>query len=418
MDCVNEGGSDKTCLAKAMRIANFKFSEVIMEKMKIPQGAMRFVQTDCHAHLMFAEGDESKPKLNMKAYSGKVIKGHWWWGDLAIDMSGMQFQKKKYPILEEHREDKKIAFSKKPPVVTEKNELIFDPDAVEFTDTEESLEFQKLSKKGFPYEASVYVTPTVIERLNEGEKAEVNGFTLKGPNATVFRESVFNEASVCVFGWDRQTQSSAFSREETELEVEVVTAKADQHIDNGLMRRKEVKKKMTKEEFAKEHPDLMKEIEEGIRKEVASEFAKREVSFSTEIKDLKEENDKKNERILELEKKDTIRAEAEMKASAQSIWMGKLSVSNIPEHLYEKVQKHVGHSKFVKDGILNAEEFGKAIDLEIEDWEKRGVTSTVMGTGFANRGEESTESKLAKKEQEENEKATNELLSLAGQKKK
>ena len=70
---------------------------------KIPKGAMRFVETgpDCFA-LAEAGEDGKTPKLKMVGYSGGIIKGHWYWGDLAIDLEGMSFPLSKYPILEDH----------------------------------------------------------------------------------------------------------------------------------------------------------------------------------------------------------------------------------------------------------------------------------------------------------------------------
>ena len=81
---------------------------------KLTRGAMQLVDENCFAAVRFTDGDgEKKPQLDMLAYSGGIIKGHWYWGDLAIDLSGMSFPKKKFPILEDHMTDKKIGFAKK-----------------------------------------------------------------------------------------------------------------------------------------------------------------------------------------------------------------------------------------------------------------------------------------------------------------
>ena len=68
---------------------------------KIPRGAMRFVDNQCSSSLFGKDGDEVS-KLDMTIYSGKVIKNHWWWGNLAIDLDGLSFQSKKLPILADH----------------------------------------------------------------------------------------------------------------------------------------------------------------------------------------------------------------------------------------------------------------------------------------------------------------------------
>ena len=93
-------------------------------------------------HVLVANG-EGKKKLNMLAYSGKIIKGHWWWGDLAIDCSGVSLMSPTFPILENHDRDLKIAFSSKP-IINDEG-IRINPDKTKFVSTDESEEFQKLS---------------------------------------------------------------------------------------------------------------------------------------------------------------------------------------------------------------------------------------------------------------------------------
>ena len=214
-----KSGTDKTCAAKAIRIANSKFSEegeMTTQLKKLPKGALRFVDVG-HECTAFAEMDGEKPKLRMKAYSGKEIKGHWYWGNLALDTEGMKVLQSKTPILENHDTSRKIAFTTG--ITVEDHAVILDSDKTTFVDTEESREFQKLSSEGFPYQCSVAGEPSVVEWVKEGSSVEVNGFSLKGPGA-VWRQWGLKEASVCVFGWDSKTSASAFSRTEME-EVEL-----------------------------------------------------------------------------------------------------------------------------------------------------------------------------------------------------
>ena len=174
-DCMKTG-TDKTCAGKAIRIANSKFSEEqVMKKQlkKIPNGALRLAAPDCHA---FALEEDGKKKLKLVVYSGGVIKGHWWWGNLAIDLEGVKFDRNKYPVLESHNTAKKLAFSKRPIV---DGSIALDPDTTVFVDTDESREFQKLSSKGFPYQASMYAIPSSVERVAEGEK-KIKKYLLEG----------------------------------------------------------------------------------------------------------------------------------------------------------------------------------------------------------------------------------------------
>ena len=210
-------------------------------KQLVPNGALRLVAEGCHA---FADvGDSDEKNLNMTVYSGGVIKGHYWWGDLAIDLTGVKFDRSSYPVLENHRTDLKIGFSKKPIV---DGSIKLNPKTTKFVNTPASIEFQETSSAGFPYQASMFAVPSVIERVNAGETVDVNGFKFKGPG-TVWRNCLYQEASVCVFGWDTQIKSEAFSKDEkTEVEYEeirreVVDGVTEQQFDNNNLESKEEK---------------------------------------------------------------------------------------------------------------------------------------------------------------------------------
>ena len=77
------------------------------ESQTVPKGALHFRDENC-----FAKVDKDKEQLDMVIYSGGLIKGHWYWDNLAIDLSGMSFPKKKYPILENHNTDHLRALNK------------------------------------------------------------------------------------------------------------------------------------------------------------------------------------------------------------------------------------------------------------------------------------------------------------------
>ncbi len=326
---------------------------------EIPNGALRLVQAgeDCHAFI--ETNDAGKKQLRMKVYSGGVIKNHWYWQNLVIDLKGLKFSRNKYPILENHNTDMKIGFTGKPIV---DGSIVLNPKKTEFVSTEESKKFQETSAEGFPYQASMYVIPSIIEKVEEGASVKVNGITLKGPG-TVWRKSEFQEASICVFGWDKQTESSVFSKE--------------------------------RDAFKKTIDEKEKVIDEKEKK-------------------LGLQND----RVLKLEKNDSIRAESELQVSADSIWAEKLSGSDIPEHLYDKVKSMINHSKFVKEGVFGRDAFAEAIDAEIKDWIEKGVVSKVMGTGFTKSDDESAETLQQKRQEKEDDEIVKTMLSHAGQEEK
>jgi len=407
-DCIKKGGTDKTCAPKAIRIANSKFSEEIpnMKKEQIPSNAFLFMDHEARAEV-FIEGEGKIPKLRMTAYSGKIIPNHFWWGDLAFDISGMKLTKKRLPILSDHETDKKIAFTDK--VLTEDNKIVIDPESTIFVDTPESKEFIQLSREGFPYESSVRMQPLKIQRLAEKETAEVNGFTMKGPG-TIIREWNLKEASVCVFGYDSNTQSKAFS-EKVDLTY------TDVSVEVKNLNLKEVKT-MTLEELKRDNPELYAEMQKEIKDAVMVELT---APYEAEVKRLKDliaslENEKKSvdEKILALEKRDELRTEKELKAEAESIWNGKLAESQIPERLYAKVKNQVSVDSFIKDRVLDSAKFAEAVAKEIKDWEDSGAKKEVMGIGSRQKEEEGSEDKT--KLDEENKQASSNLLSIAGYK--
>ena len=158
-----------------------------------------------NAEVTFAEGDDDKSnKFRIVGYSGGIIKNHWFWGNLGIDLSGLKFAKKRTPVLEEHFRESRIGFTTK--------QDIADAVVVEgpFLDNDNAQKLKADIQKGFPMQASLLVPPSIVEHIIEGETTKVNGQTLKGPG-TVFRKATIMEVSMCVFGADSDTKSSAYA---------------------------------------------------------------------------------------------------------------------------------------------------------------------------------------------------------------
>jgi len=386
------------------------------EDQVLAKGALRFIDQGCHAHVELVEKDgKSTPKLRMVAYSGGVIKDHWYWNDLAIDLEGIQFKQGKFPVLEDHMTGRKIAVIGKP--VIEKGKLMA-PENAKFLSTEASEEFQKLSQEGFPYQSSIYAKPSVVERLEEDATSKVNGITLRGP-ATIWRKCEFKEMSVCVFGADSKTRASAFSREEMEhtaFTESTIPAESLSKENVPKLKRREVKTIMNKNELMETYPELVKEItDEAVSAAVTkaeTKFAAEKDDLSTQVATLKESNESMSDKVLGLEKKDIIRTESELKVQAQKIWNAKLTESTVPDHVWDKVRQHVSHTKFVSDGVLDTEKFAEAIDAEIKDWEGKGVTSSVLGTGFTQKVPEDEDKNALKAESVKTD--VDRLVSLAG----
>jgi hypothetical protein len=405
-DCIAKGGTDKTCAPKAIRIANSKFEE---ETMKAPKSAFNFVDPEA-----FAKVDENN-NVDIVAYSGKIIKGHWYWGDLAIDVMGAEFPKKFYPILEQHDLTRKVGFSTKP--LTDNNQLTFKN--VTFVDTPASQEFQTISKQGFPFEASISGRPSIVEQIEDGESAEVNGYKFKGPGS-IWRKWTYKETSVCVFGADGNTKSKVLAEGDEEIEVSLVKKSPkdgeDDPTDKNKKTKEEVKTvdlKELKEKDAVAYDALMAEAKAAVKPEIEQTFTQEKTTLTVKMGELNTKLEDASKKILAFEKTETIRKENELRQTADGIWETHLKASDIPEHLFAKVKTHVSYEKFIKEGVFDEAAFTKAVADEIADWVKGGVSKQVMGTGFSQK-EVAADTKLAA----DDDKAVEEMLALAGQKKK
>jgi hypothetical protein len=374
-------GGESDCEGKAIRVANSKFAldEAIGSfTTTVPLAALEFSDEETFAKVL-PKTESEQDRLEMVCYSGGVIKDHWYWGDLALDLSGMKIKGNKFPILEDHDTSKKIAFTKKP--LVDSNRLIIDPDHVVFMDTPESIEFRENSRKGFPYQASIRGTPTKVARLMEGEEAEVNGFTMKGPSS-IWREWAYKETSVCVFGWDENTSSKVFKADnEVEVDFEIESKLVAHNDGNKDVNLKGDKKKMTLEELKKDHPDLVTLLSIETKTEIDSKFAQERDDFKKREEGLAKENEiLKHENSVLKDKIDKFSAET-AKTKAESIVAEKLSGSSVPQELFGKVKAYLSFGSFVKDGMLDEEGFAKKVSEEIADWEDKLKSVSVMGTG-------------------------------------
>jgi len=156
------------------------------------------------------EADQAKSNtFSIVGYSGGIIPEHYWWGNLAFDLAGLKFAKKRTPILDSHATDRRVGFATKQDVA----ETV----TVEgtFLDNDVAQSLRADMQQGFPMEASLYVPPKVVEYVKEGASVQVNGHTLKGPGA-VFRQATIKEVSLCVFGADERSSAQAFAADANE----------------------------------------------------------------------------------------------------------------------------------------------------------------------------------------------------------
>lgn len=200
-----------------------------------------------NAEVTFAKDDSGQEKNSFRiiGYSGGIIKDHWYWGNVAFDLSGMRFAKSRTPVLQEHFRDVRIGFSTKQEI---SDQVIIEGP---FLDNDNAQKLKADMLKGFPMEASLLVPPLVIEQIKEGASVKVNGHTLKGPGA-VFRQSTIMEVSMCVFGADSNTKSSVYA------DIDSQNVKFNFLKENNIMA--DEKEITNVESFAEQYPDFHKEI--------------------------------------------------------------------------------------------------------------------------------------------------------------
>ncbi len=331
------------------------------KKMKIPKKALCFVED--HADMHLSQDEDGKEFFSMIAYSGKVVKGFSFWGDLAIDVSGLQFNGKRFPILEQHDLDRKIGVSNARPSI-ENNQVIFEK--VNLLSNSVAQEFKSNLDDGFPYQSSVGITPLIVEEISDNETAEVNGYKMKGPGS-IIRKAVLKEASVCVFGADPHTSVASLSDENEEIEVEFI--QKNQKMEETGMTLNELQEKYPEifAQIQKEASDYQAKIQELTDKLTETEKVKSDLE--KEKQELSEENTKNAQRIEKLEKSEALRKEKDIQQQADSIIGAKFNEHNIPVRLHEKIKKQINHSSFISENQeFDDAKFTESVDAEIKDW--------------------------------------------------
>lgn len=140
------------------------------------------------------------------AYSGEVIKGHYYWGDVVFDMATITLPSR-LPALIDHDRGQRCGYVTDSAIT----------DATGFTvqgvllSNEHGRAVAQDSDEGFPWQMSVHINPGSIEEVASGTTITVNGRTLVGP-VVVFRNSTLSEVSFTATGWDSNTSAAAMSR--------------------------------------------------------------------------------------------------------------------------------------------------------------------------------------------------------------
>jgi uncharacterized protein YdaT len=387
-DCIEEGGTDKTCAPKAIRIANSKFSyegKFMKEEVKqIPKKACGFItDNDSKIQFQLQEGEEDVFEFEVIGYSGGVIANHWYWNNLIIDLEGMSFPKDKYPVLMGHDRDKRMGYTT-PPLIDERGMVMSDKD-ITFLDNEDANEFIKDAKAGFPFEASIYAEPTKIEYISEDTVVTVNGKEMQGPGH-VWRESIFKEQSIAVFGYDSNTSVNVFEDGEEKGMIDATFLSASDKPNNN-----KENVHMDYKQFAQNHPDEAKRFEERILEDAEKKFDAERKDFEKKleekdasIKEFEAKVSEADEKIKEFEKRELKAQEKANKEFANKIWDEKLKEANMPESLHSKIKAFVSVENHKTEDGVDEKSFSEAVDKELEGWKEFALNETepsIQGSG-------------------------------------
>lgn len=152
----------------------------------------------------FAAGDkpEELAKFNVLAYTGKVVTKY---GQrLVINIAGLS-HKGVTPFIADHETNLRIGHGK---VTKSETQVLFSGVVSSSSDT--AKQFVADSKNGFPFEASVGVSPTSTRYIQEKQKVRVNGLDLVGP-LLLIEKGVLREVSATTLGADDDTTSEVLS---------------------------------------------------------------------------------------------------------------------------------------------------------------------------------------------------------------
>lgn len=235
-----------------------------IETIKIPTEASLFQQG--MVFLRDVDKGTGKARFRMNAYSGEVIQNHWWWGNLIIDLAGMEVPKKSIPALRDHDSARIIGWTDR---ITKSNDEGLTAEGFFSRKTRDGREARELSIEGFPWQASIYIPPKSVEEVKEGVNVKVNGKSLAGP-LTIFRQSVLREVSFCALGADMHTSAQAL-KDKGDIQVQ------------KIIKQEEETMKLTVDILKDDHPDLVEALSQEARAEVTLD------DFGDEISGLRDE---------------------------------------------------------------------------------------------------------------------------------
>lgn len=148
-----------------------------------------------------AEGKEKIPSFKMTAYRGGPMNVGGFFRPVVVDLAGMKTGNKQLPIFRGHDPDRIIGHGEADIGATE-----IKASGLISADNDHSRDVVASSRRGFPWQASIGATVHEFESIKTGDKATVNGKTVKGP-VLIARKTTLSEISFVPIGADRGTSA-------------------------------------------------------------------------------------------------------------------------------------------------------------------------------------------------------------------
>lgn len=171
--------------------------------------------------------------FDLSAYTGAVVER--FWGRLVIALDGITASQQ-MPVFLGHDQDRIVGYAQR----AGNEDGAFRVRGVFSQSTDAAQEVMALAAEGFPWQASIGVSPRAIHELPTGAVMEVNGRQITGPIDVWTASEVF-ETSFVPLGADSTTSATVFERQEPAQPIS-----QEQHMDLETLK--------------KEHPELVQAV--------------------------------------------------------------------------------------------------------------------------------------------------------------
>lgn len=156
--------------------------------------------------------------FDLSAYTGAVVERLW--GRLVIALDGITASQQ-MPVFLGHDQDRIVGYAQR----AGNEDGAFRVRGVFSQHTDAAREVMALAAEGFPWQASIGVSPRAIHELPTGAVMEVNGRQITGPIDVWTASEVF-ETSFVPLGADSTTSATVFERQEPAQPIS-----QEQHMD-------------------------------------------------------------------------------------------------------------------------------------------------------------------------------------------